>query len=60
MPEFSKPGQAGFPTNYDNEALSEGLDQLIVDLREDGTIASTLEEWGLSADLAEVGEPYEL
>lgn len=60
VPEFEKPGQLCWPTSLDNTALNEGVDEIILDMHEDGTIAEILEKWGLSAELAETGEPYEL
>lgn len=60
VPEFEKPGQLNFPTSLDNEAIGIAFDETIQDLHDDGTIAKLLEKYGLSADAAETGEPYEL
>ncbi|WP_449276857.1 substrate-binding periplasmic protein [Leucobacter sp. GX24907] len=60
VPEFEKPGQVGFPTSLENEAFGDAVDETIQDLHDDGTIAKLLEKYGLSADAAETGEPYEL
>ncbi|WP_449279019.1 ABC transporter substrate-binding protein [Leucobacter sp. GX24907] len=60
VPEFEKPGQANWPTSFDNEALREALDEIIADMHDDGTIVEVLEKWNLDAELADVGDPYEL
>jgi polar amino acid transport system substrate-binding protein len=60
VPEFSKPGQVGWPTSKDNEAFGEALDEDIATLHESGRVTEVLESYGLPASSGEVGDPYEL
>ena len=60
IPEFEKPGQAGWPTNYDNEALGEAMDENIAALHESGKVTEVLEKYDIPASAGEVGDPYEL
>ena len=60
IPEFDKPGQAGWPTSYDNEALGEAMDENIKALHESGKIVEILQKYDIPESAGEVGEPYEL
>ncbi|WP_449278917.1 substrate-binding periplasmic protein [Leucobacter sp. GX24907] len=60
VPEAEAPGQAGWPTSYDNEAFGEALDENIAELHESGRIVEVLKEFGVPESSADVGEPYEL
>lgn len=51
------PGQTNFMTNLDNPALGEAIDELVIQFREDGTIAELLAKWGMPEDIGEPGEP---
>jgi len=55
-----RPGQVNWPTSKDNPQLTEAVNAQIAAMRSDGTIARTLEKYGLPADTANVGQPYEL
>ncbi|WP_449278918.1 substrate-binding periplasmic protein [Leucobacter sp. GX24907] len=60
VPEFEQAGQVMWPSSLDNEGLSAAIDEMIEELRADGTIAETLEKYGLNPEAAETGEPIEL
>lgn len=57
VPEFAKSGQVNFPTTKENAVLGQTMDQLISDMRKDGTLEEIITKWGLDASTAEVGEP---
>jgi polar amino acid transport system substrate-binding protein len=56
----STPGQVNWPTSKDNAQLTAAINAQIEALRADGTIAKTLEKYGLDPAAAEVGRPSEL
>jgi polar amino acid transport system substrate-binding protein len=51
------PGQATWPHTKGNDAMSTALNEDIAHLRETGVITRVLEEFGLPAAAADVGEP---
>ena len=51
------PGQLNWPTRKDNADLTAGINTQIAAMRADGTIAKTLEKYGLDASAADVGQP---
>jgi polar amino acid transport system substrate-binding protein len=55
-----RPGQVNWPTSRDNPQLPQALNAQTTAMRADGTITRTLEKYGLPADTADVGQPYEL
>ena len=55
-----RPGQVNWPTSKENSQLTQALNAQIAAMRADGTIAKTLEKYGLAADAADIGQPDEL
>lgn len=60
IPVSAHPGQVNWPTSKDNADLTSALNAQITAMRADGTIAATLQKYGVDAGAAEVGEPAEL
>lgn len=54
------PGQVNWPTSKDNAELTEALNAQIAAMHEDGTIEKILDKYGIGAQAAETGDPYEL
>lgn len=50
-------GQTNFPTQLDNDSLGEALDEIIIELREEGVIEDIAGDYGFSPELADPGEP---
>ncbi|WP_449278823.1 substrate-binding periplasmic protein [Leucobacter sp. GX24907] len=59
-PVFDQFGQVNWPSNKDNPELRAAIDEDTETLREDGTIAEVLEQWGLEPSAAEPGDPFDL
>ena len=56
VPEFEQPGQFGWPSSQDSEALGEALDAVIQEMHDDGTIASVYENAGIDPELSNIEE----
>jgi polar amino acid transport system substrate-binding protein len=57
IPATAHPGQLNWPTSLDNPDLTKALNEDIATLRSDGTIAKTLEKYGMDSSAAQVGAP---
>ena len=57
FPSSAHPGQLNWPNTKDNPELTAAINAQIAALRADGTIAKTLEKYGLDPSAATVGEP---
>lgn len=60
IPVTKNPGQVNWPTSKDNPELTEAINGNIQAMHEDGTIEKILEKYGIGADAANTGDPYEL
>ncbi|NQD88183.1 amino acid ABC transporter substrate-binding protein [Paenarthrobacter sp. CM16] len=60
VPQFASVGQVMLPSALDNDALGKALDEDIKKLRENGTIKSILEKYGIDPSVGEPGAPSEL
>ncbi|MFK0009449.1 substrate-binding periplasmic protein [Paenarthrobacter sp. NPDC090520] len=57
VPQFATVGQVMLPSALDNDTLGKALDEDIKKLRENGTIKSILEKYGIDPSVGEPGEP---
>ncbi|QOT15505.1 ABC transporter substrate-binding protein [Paenarthrobacter sp. YJN-5] len=57
VPQFASVGQVMLPSSLDNQELGKALDEDIKKLRENGTIKSILEKYGIDPSVGEPGEP---
>lgn len=53
----TEPGQADLPHRLGNETMKKALNELIAEMKADGTIAEVLEKYGLDPSAAETGPP---
>lgn len=50
-------GQTNFPTHLESDSLGEALDEIIIELRQEGIIEDIAGEYGFSPEVADPGEP---
>ncbi|MCM0616885.1 amino acid ABC transporter substrate-binding protein [Paenarthrobacter nitroguajacolicus] len=60
VPQFASVGQVMLPSALDNDTLGKALDEDIKKLRENGTIKTILEKYGIDPSVGEPGAPSEL
>ncbi|MGR0161170.1 substrate-binding periplasmic protein [Paenarthrobacter nitroguajacolicus] len=60
VPQFASVGQVMLPSALDNATLGKALDEDIKKLRENGTIKTILEKYGIDPSVGEPGAPSEL
>lgn len=60
VPQFASVGQVMLPSALDNDTLGKALDEDIKKLRENGTIKTILEKYGIDPSVGEPGAPTEL
>ncbi|PRB43108.1 hypothetical protein CQ020_06360 [Arthrobacter sp. MYb23] len=60
VPQFASVGQVMLPSALDDDTLGKALDEDIKKLRENGTIKTILEKYGIDPSVGEPGAPSEL
>ncbi|GAA5194555.1 ABC transporter substrate-binding protein [Arthrobacter gyeryongensis] len=60
VPQFAGVGQVMLPSSLDNATLGKALDEDITKLRQNGTIKTILQKYGIDPTVGEPGAPSEL
>ncbi|MGO4586401.1 substrate-binding periplasmic protein [Arthrobacter sp. 2RAF6] len=60
VPQFAGVGQVMLPSSLDNATLGKALDEDITKLRQNGTIKTILQKYGIDPSVGEPGAPSEL